>query len=876
MGKVYCLVLRGWAVWGVCDIRGLRQGEPLPPTPPHSPHHRIRSEVQERMRAQREVQERARREAEERAQREAVASVTSALRAAVAGSDVGALQQAILAAQQASDVPGDLVLEAVQKLSLLEIEEQAERLAAERVVAERTEAERVEAERAAAERAATERAEAERAEAELVEAEREAAELAAADRVEAERAAAEARAAAAAEREAAQRAAAERAELDRVAAAEARAAEEEERTARAIAEREAAERAALEARAAAERAIAEREAAQRAAAEATAAAEAERAARVSVVDAAADALNAAIADGSGARLEAAIADAISRGVPANLPALAAAKRLLQQSRLLQQWERSSSDIDWTDAVEVGSGSFGRVFKVRLAGELLAAKCIVAATAADRQKAREIMRREVRALACVRHPHVVAMYGICVDQPERPCILLELAQRGSLRDVLDDATVELSDGVRRKLLHGIVSGMARLHSQRPQPILHHDLKSHNVLIFDEWCAKITDFGLSVGGGLSTLSSTLPSNGGTLAYQAPELFGVDDDDDDDDDGNGNGAEAGGAVTNFTKACDMYAFGVVAFEVATRAVVWAGKMPNQIMTAVMRGRRPRMNEEQSASFAGTLAARCWAQSPGNRPFFAELLPEFSGGGGGRMVQEEDAPLIQPDTKWEEFQPQQPCLVGLRQNEGVRACVRDIDGLVRTVQEKVLEVRSGFPPEARALADLLDDDELAAAIAYTHDLELPGDTKTGNLYYELNIALRAKTPEARRMTMRTWGEFVHYLLRGLAKLPAHEGVVLRGIPDAALADQYTLHRPIKWRAFTSSTTSEDAAAAFFDAGSPGIIFRITVKRGKRITPLSFFPEEGEVLLWPGQRYIVTRAAYVENGRTYIDLIEELTELEY
>ena len=456
-------------------------------------------------------------------------------------------------------------------------------------------------------------------------------------------------------------------------------------------------------------------------------------------------------------------------------------------------------------------------------------------------------------------------------------------------VLDDATTDLADQARRKLLGGVVSGMAHLHSQAPRPILHHDLKSHNVLVFDHFCSKITDFGLSVGGGLSTLSTTHASGGGTLSYQAPELYGGDDDDDDDDDDDGGGGARGAAVPDYTAACDVYSFGVVAFEVATHAVPWSGKTPNQVMTAVMRGRRPRMSSEQSASFAGELAARCWAQRPEARPTFAELLLLFNFGGGrlvqaeeapeeetlppSRMVEAEAAPMIQPDVKWEAIQPRHNCLAGLRQNEGVRACVVDIDGLVRSVQAKAQEVRSGFPPEAQPLATLMDDDELTAAIAYTHDWELPGGEKAGNLYYELNVALRARTPEARRATMRTWGEYVHYLLRGLAKLPSQAGVVQRGIPDLTVAAQYTLHRPIKWRAFTSSTTLEEAAAGFFEEGADGVIFRITVSSGKRITPLSFFPEEGEVLLWPGQRYTVTRAAYIENGRTYIELTE-VTEL--
>lgn len=220
----------------------------------------------------------------------------------------------------------------------------------------------------------------------------------------------------------------------RAEAARAAATAEEERTRRAIAEREAAERAAIEARAAADRAAAERLATERAAAEARAAEEAERADRLSATDTAVRALDAAVADGRRAQVEAAIAAAINEGVPANLPALLAARRLLQQMLLLQQWDRPSSEIEWAGAVEVGSGTFGRVLKVKLAGAPLAAKCIVATTPADRQRALQMMRREVRALACVRHPHVVALYGICTDAPERTCLLLEFAQLGSLRRV----------------------------------------------------------------------------------------------------------------------------------------------------------------------------------------------------------------------------------------------------------------------------------------------------------------------------------------------------------------------------------------------------------------------------------------------------------
>ena len=90
------------------------------------------------------------------------------------------------------------------------------------------------------------------------------------------------------------------------------------------------------------------------------------------------------------------------------------------------WERPSGDIDWESAEEIGSGAFGRVYKIKLGDQTLAAKCIMVAAPAARAKAQEIMRREVRLLAQVRHPNVISLIGVCVDVPERTCLLLECA------------------------------------------------------------------------------------------------------------------------------------------------------------------------------------------------------------------------------------------------------------------------------------------------------------------------------------------------------------------------------------------------------------------------------------------------------------------
>ena len=78
--------------------------------------------------------------------------------------------------------------------------------------------------------------------------------------------------------------------------------------------------------------------------------------------------------------------------------------------------------------------------------------------------------------------------------------------------------------KMELAKGIAAAIAFLHAQAPL-VLHHDLKSANVLVFDTGGAlraKLTDFGLSLTASGSSLAGTVRAGGGTAAYQAPEQF------------------------------------------------------------------------------------------------------------------------------------------------------------------------------------------------------------------------------------------------------------------------------------------------------------------------------------------------------------------
>ena len=256
---------------------------------------------------------------------------------------------------------------------------------------------------------------------------------------------------------------------------------------------------------------------------------------------------------------------------------------------------------------LGAGSFGTVHAARLdGGEQLALKRVSLAglPPAQRDETLRAAAREVGTLSHLVHPHVVRLHGVVVDEAESIGMLIELARRGSLRDVLDRTPAEVvgREAVQMELARGIAAAMAFLHARAPA-VLHHDLKSANVLVFDTGVgsgsasallAKLTDFGLSLTASGSTLASTMRAGGGTVAYQAPEQF----------DG------------TFTAASEVYSFAIILWELLHGGRPWDGKTPAAIMRTVDRGQRP----EVAAAGSGLheVMCECWAAEPSDRPTF------------------------------------------------------------------------------------------------------------------------------------------------------------------------------------------------------------------------------------------------------------------
>jgi serine/threonine protein kinase len=216
--------------------------------------------------------------------------------------------------------------------------------------------------------------------------------------------------------------------------------------------------------------------------------------------------------------------------------------------------------------------------------------------------------EVEAMSRVRHPCCLSLFAWNFDGRGTYVLVTELANT-SLSKVLEQEAVGLSpDGwsstAKSCCAYGIASGMAYLHAKN---VIHRDLKPANVLLDHRLRPKIADFGLAKLVSVEN-QMTMTTDIGTPLYMAPELKAERNDE------------------GYTGAVDVYAFGILLFELVTASKPFAEKnfaTIHQLMNAVKKGDRPKIPPKVPDSWRELIEA-CWAQSPSDRPLFSAIISD------------------------------------------------------------------------------------------------------------------------------------------------------------------------------------------------------------------------------------------------------------
>ncbi|KAI3818369.1 hypothetical protein L1987_12175 [Smallanthus sonchifolius] len=274
---------------------------------------------------------------------------------------------------------------------------------------------------------------------------------------------------------------------------------------------------------------------------------------------------------------------------------------------------------------LGRGGFGTVYKGELHdGTKIAVKRMESRVTSV--KGLDEFRSEISVLTKVRHRHLVALLGYCLDGNER-LLVFEYMPQGTLSRFLFNWESEdlkpLDWTTRLVIASDVAKGVEYLHGLAQQSFIHRDLKPSNILLGDDMRAKVGDFGLVrlAPVGKASLVTQLA---GTFGYLAPEY----------------------AVTGrVTTKIDVFSFGVILMELITgrkaleetqpedsvHLVQWFKKMHINKATfrkAIDPCLKPCLDEETLASvtMVAELAGHCCTREPYQRPDMSHVANVLS----------------------------------------------------------------------------------------------------------------------------------------------------------------------------------------------------------------------------------------------------------
>ncbi|KAL3843917.1 hypothetical protein ACJIZ3_001320 [Penstemon smallii] len=193
---------------------------------------------------------------------------------------------------------------------------------------------------------------------------------------------------------------------------------------------------------------------------------------------------------------------------------------------------------------IGQGGFGTVYKAEFHDGLVAA---VKRLSKVSEQAEDDFSRELELLARLHHRHLVALRGFCIKRHER-FLMYEFMANGSLNDHLyTQGRTPLSWRTRIQIAIDVANALEYLHFYCDPPLCHRDIKSSNILLDENFVAKVADFGLAHASkdGSICFEPVNTDIRGTPGYMDPEYV---------------------ITQELTEKSDVYSYAVVLLELIT----------------------------------------------------------------------------------------------------------------------------------------------------------------------------------------------------------------------------------------------------------------------------------------------------------------------
>ncbi|XP_039042129.1 serine/threonine-protein kinase PCRK1-like [Hibiscus syriacus] len=286
-------------------------------------------------------------------------------------------------------------------------------------------------------------------------------------------------------------------------------------------------------------------------------------------------------------------------------------------------ELKSSTKNFSRSFMLGEGGFGCVYKGSLKSpEDPSQKVEVAVKQLGKRglQGHKEWVTEVNVLGVVEHPNLVKLVGYCAEDDERGIQRLLIYEYMPNRSVENHLFIRsettLSWAMRLKIAQDAARGLAYLHEGMDFQIIFRDFKSSNILLDEQWNAKLSDFGLARLGPSEGLTHVSTAVVGTMGYAAPEYI---------------------QTGRLTSKIDVWSYGVFLYELITGRRPFDKNKPKneqkllEWVKPYLSDRKfqlildPRLNGKyqlKSAQRLAVVANRCLARNPKSRPKMSEVL--------------------------------------------------------------------------------------------------------------------------------------------------------------------------------------------------------------------------------------------------------------